>query len=79
MDAVIREKSLRASSKLAALLGPAAGLFAQGKAQAVAFGNPHPPVAQLQLFVKQRVQPLEVLQPRLERVGGGEMQVFYLA
>ena len=40
------DKALRASSKLAALLGPAAGLLAEGEAQTMAFGNPHPAIAQ---------------------------------
>ena len=40
------EKSLRAFSKLAALLGPAASLLAEGEAQTMAFGNPHPAIAQ---------------------------------
>lgn len=37
---------LWAFTKLAALLGPAAGLLAEGEAQTMAFGNPHPAIAQ---------------------------------
>jgi hypothetical protein len=43
---------LRTFTKLAGQLRPAARLLADAEAQTVTFGNPHPAIAQLKLFIK---------------------------
>src|SRR3712207_5839103 len=54
---------------------PGAGPVAEGDAQPRPVGDVHAPVAGLQALVEQRVQPVEVLHPRLDRVGRGQVGV----
>src|SRR5690606_907340 len=59
------------------LLGhrPGPRLLAHGDAEAGPVGQVHAPVADLEPFVEQRVEPVEVLDPRLDRVGRREVDV----
>eukprot|EP01022_Parablepharisma_sp_SALTPOND_P000588 TRINITY_DN1031_c0_g2_i1.p1 TRINITY_DN1031_c0_g2~~TRINITY_DN1031_c0_g2_i1.p1 ORF type:complete len:1767 (+),score=728.11 TRINITY_DN1031_c0_g2_i1:17998-23298(+) len=54
---------------LGALAGPGAGLLGQGQAQAGTGRHQHAALLQLQPFMEQRLQPLEVLHPGLGRIG----------
>src|SRR5688572_6059485 len=63
------------STELRAVLRPPAGLLAQAEPQAGRGRKVHAAAVELQALVEERLQPIEVLEPRLARVGRGEVQV----
>src|SRR5687767_13939858 len=63
------------STELRAVLRPPARLLAQAESQARRGGQVHAPALQLEALVEERLQPVEVLEPRLARIGRGEVQV----
>src|SRR3954447_1880628 len=62
-------------AELGALLGERPHLLAEREAEPGPVGNPDPAVADLDALVEQRVEPLEVFDPRLGGVRRREVQV----
>ncbi len=62
-------------AELGGFLGEGSHPVAEGEAKTRPVGQPHPPVADLDALVEERVEPLEVLDPRLGGVRGGQVQM----
>src|SRR5215217_3166281 len=55
--------------------GPGVGTLAQGEAEPWAVRDPHASVTGFEVLIEQRVEPVEVLNPRLDRVRSGQVAV----
>ena len=62
-------------AELGGLLGEGPHPLAEREAEAGPVGQPHPAVADLDALVEERVEPLEVLDPRLGGVRRGQVQM----
>ena len=54
---------------------PSTSLFTEGEAEAWAVRDPHTAVPGLQVLVEQRIEPVEVFDPGLGRIGRGKVTV----